>query len=141
MWRYITIAAIGGVAAGVIAGVFLEKILRKMKESRILKCSEMLEKEFGEPMFANKFTLSEAKDWFTSRQDKIQDGYKGILMKINKDTFAKIESTIEIDKDVDNYILLGIYREKAFLDTLLVKYVSLDDNIKDALKEGIMVIE
>lgn len=141
MWRYI-VAAIGGVVVGTVGGIFLEKALRSFKENKTLKCSEMLEKNFGEPMYANKFTLAEAKEWIISRQDKIKDGYKGIVMKINKETFSKIGSSVEIDSNLSNYLLLCIFKDGSFLDTLLIKYVSLDDALLDALKEeGAMVIE
>jgi len=141
MWGYV-VAAVGGVAAGVIAGVILEKILRSMKENRILKCSEVLEKNFGEPMFTNKFTFSEAKEWLMARQDKIAAGYKGIILKINKDAFEKIGSKLKIEKDLENYLLVGIYKDGVFTENLLVKYSSLDDELNNALKEeGTMVIE
>lgn len=141
MWRFI-VAAVGGVAAGIVGGIFLEKALKKLKEERVLKCSEMLEKNFGEPMYTNKFTLNEAKEWLVARQDKINNGYKGIVMKINKDTFSKLGSAIEIDKDLENYLLLCIFKDGSFLDTLLVRYISLDEALIDALKEeGAMVVE
>lgn len=141
MWRFI-VAAVGGVAAGIVGGIFLEKALKKLKEERVLKCSEMLEKNFGEPMYTNKFTLNEAKEWLVARQDKINNGYKGIVMKINKDTFSKLGSSIEIDKDLENYLLLCIFKDGSFLDTLLVRYISLDEALIDALKEeGAMVVE
>ena len=141
MWRFI-VTAVGGVAAGIVGGIFLEKALKKLKEERVLKCSEMLEKNFGEPMYTNKFTLNEAKEWLVARQDKINNGYKGIVMKINKDTFSKLGSSIEIDKDLENYLLLCIFKDGSFLDTLLVRYISLDEALIDALKEeGAMVVE
>lgn len=141
MWRFI-VAAVGGVAAGIVGGIFLEKALKKLKEERVLKCSEMLEKNFGEPMYTNKFTLNEAKEWLVARQDKINNGYKGIVMKINKDTFSKLGSSIEIDKDLENYLLLCIFKDGSFLDTLLVRYISLDEALINALKEeGAMVVE
>ena len=141
MWRFI-VAAVGGVAAGIVGGIFLEKALKKLKEERVLKCSEMLEKNFGEPMYTNKFTLNEAKEWLVARQDKINNGYKGIVMKINKDSFSKLGSSIEIDKDLENYLLLCIFKDGSFLDTLLVRYISLDEALIDALKEeGAMVVE
>ena len=141
MWRFI-VTAVGGVAAGIVGGIFLEKALKKLKEERVLKFSEIIKKNFGEPMYTNKFTLNEAKEWLVARQDKINNGYKGIVMKINKDTFSKFGSCIEIDKDLENYLLLCIFKDGSFLDTLLVRYISLDEALIDALKEeGAMVVE
>ena len=74
MWEYVVAAAVGGVAVGMVGGVFLEKLLKSMKENRILKCSELLEKNFGEPMVTNKFTFAEAKEWIMARESKIKDG-------------------------------------------------------------------
>ena len=141
MWEYVVAAAVGGVAVGMIGGVFLEKLLKSMKENRILKCSELLEKNFGEPMVTNKFTFAEAKEWIMARESKIKDGYKGIVMKVNKESFAKLGSDLVIDKNLENYLLLAIYKEGNFDDTLLVKYGSLDRDLEANLKEGTMVIE
>lgn len=141
MWEYVVAAAVGGVAVGMVGGVFLEKLLKSMKENRILKCSELLEKNFGEPMVTNKFTFAEAKEWIMARESKIKDGYKGIVMKVNKESFAKLGSDLVIDKNLENYLLLAIYKEGNFDDTLLVKYGSLDRDLEANLKEGTMVIE
>ena len=141
MWEYVVAAAVGGVAVGMVGGVFLEKLLRSMKENRILKCSELLEKNFGEPMVTNKFTFAEAKEWIMARESKIKVGYKGIVMKVNKESFAKLGSDLVIDKNLENYLLLAIYKEGNFDDTLLVKYGSLDRDLEANLKEGTMVIE
>lgn len=141
MWEYVVAAAVGGVAVGMVGGVFLEKLLKSMKENRILKCSELLEKNFGEPMVTNKFTFVEAKEWIMARESKIKDGYKGIVMKVNKESFAKLGSDLVIDKNLENYLLLAIYKEGNFDDTLLVKYGSLDRDLEANLKEGTMVIE
>lgn len=141
MWRFI-VTAVGGVAAGIVGGIFLEKALKKIKEERALKFSEIIKKNFGEPMYTNKFTLNEAKEWLIARQDKINNGYKGIVMKINKDTLSKLGSSIEIDNDLENYLLLCIFKDDSFLDALLVRYISLDEELIDALKEeGVMVVE
>ena len=141
MWEYVVAAAVGGVAVGMVGGVFLEKLLKSMKENRILKCSELLEKNFGEPMVTNKFTFAEAKEWIMARESKIKDGYKGIVRKVNKEAFAKLGSDLVIDKNLENYLLLAIYKEGNFDDTLLVKYGSLDRDLEANLKEGTMVIE
>ena len=63
-------------------------------------------------------------------------------MKINKDTLSKLGSSIEIDNDLENYLLLCIFKDDSFLDALLVRYISLDEELIDALKEeGVMVVE
>ena len=141
MWEYVVAAAVGGVAVGMVGGVFLEKLLKSMKENRILKCSELLEKNFGEPMVTNKFTFAEVKEWIMARESKIKDGYKGTVMKVNKESFAKLGSNLVIDKNLENYLLLAIYKDGNFDDTLLVKYGSLDSDLEANLKEGTMVIE
>lgn len=137
----VAIAAATGVAVGLVGGVFLEKLLKNMKDSRVLKCSEMLEKIYGEPMFANKFTFDEAREWLLLRQTKIKDGFKGIIMKVNKNTFEKTGSRIEVDRAVDNYLLLGIHKDRVFSESLLVKYISLDEKLNEVLKDGVMEVE
>jgi hypothetical protein len=140
MWRYV-VASVSGVAVGLIGGILLEKLMRNFKDNRVLKCSEMLEKNFGKPMITNKFTFAEAKEWILARQDKINNGYKGVILKINKETLEKIGSNLEIDKNLNNYLLIGIYKDKNFLESLLVKYDFLDEELSDSLKEGTLVIE
>lgn len=141
MWEYIVVSAVGGVAVGMISGIFLEKLLKNIKENSILKCSKLLEKNFGTPMVTNIFTFEEAKEWIIARKSKIKDNYKGIIMKVNKESFAKLDSDLVIDKNLENYLLLAIYKDGNFEDTLLVKYCSLNDELESNLKEGIMVIE
>ena len=140
MWKYFLVAGISA-GIGVVGGIFLEKLLRKFKDTRILKCSELLEKNFGSPIYSNNFTIKEVTEWFEVRKDKIDNDYKGIVMKINKETFDKMAIDLKIEKDLNKYLLLGIFKEGSFSDTLLVKYEFLENKLNDALKEGIMVIE
>ena len=133
--------ALGCIAAGVVGGVLLDKQLNRVKESRALKCSEELEKIFGKTMFTNKFTLAEAKEWFLQREKMIHDGNKGVIMRVRKESVAKLDSRVVIELDMDNYLLLSIYKDGSFLESLLVKYVSLDDQLVEALKDGALVIE
>ena len=62
-------------------------------------------------------------------------------MKVNKESFAELGSDLVIDKNLENYLLLAIYKEGNFDETLLVKYGSLDRDLEANLKEGTMVIE
>ncbi len=140
MW-VVAISTSIGVAAGLVGGIFLEKVLRSLKDNRILKCSELLEESFGKSTFCSSFSLAEVKDWFVNRQDEIKDGYKGIVLKINNDTFKQFGIEIAIAKDLKNFLLLGVYKDGSFRDTLLIKYNSLDSELITALKEGALVIE
>jgi hypothetical protein len=140
MWKY-ALAAFGGAIIGVVGGVFLEKMLRSLKENRLLKCEELLKKNFGEPIYVSKFTAEEVKEWILGRKSAIESGSKAVVMKVNKDSFAKISSDLVIEESLNNYLLLVMYKDGDLSDTLLVKYETLDDSLKEQLQDGIMVVE
>lgn len=140
MWKY-ALAALGGALVGVIGGVFLEKLLKSLKENRILKCTELLEKNFGEPMYTKKFTSDEANEWILARKDLIQNGHKAVVLKVTKDSFAKISPDLVLEEDLNQYLLLAIYKDGDFIESLLVKYEALDDKLQEMLADGIMVVE
>ena len=140
MWKY-ALTALAGAAIGTVAGVFLDRLMKTLKENRILKCTELLEKEFGEPMYVNKFTFDEVNEWILQRKEKITDGYKAVVLKVNKDSFAKISSDLVIEEDLNKYLLLAIYKDGAFEESLLVKYETLDEKLLEMLSDDIMVVE
>lgn len=140
MWKY-ALAAVGGAVIGAIGGVVFEKTLRSLKESRLLKCEELLKKNFGDPIYVSRFTLEEVKEWIMGRRAAIEDGARAVVMKVNKESFAKISPDLVIEESLNNYLLLAIYKDKDFLDTLLVKYETLEDGLSEQLKDGIMVVE
>ena len=140
MWKY-ALTAFAGAAIGTVAGVFLDRLMRTLKENRILKCTELLEKEFGEPMYVNKFSFDEVNEWILQRKEKITNGYKAVVLKVNKESFAKISSDLVIEEDLNKYLLLAIYKDGVFEESLLVKYETLDEKLLEMLSDDIMVVE
>lgn len=141
MWEYI-VTAIGGVTAGLVGGVCLEKVLNNMKKNRILKYEELLVQQFGEAIFTSQFTFEEVKEWLWARKEKIQSGSVGVVFKIQKKFCEEFGIKIEVDQDLGNYLLLGIRKNDSFEETLLVKYFSLDQELIQNLKEeGCMTVK
>lgn len=141
MWEYI-VTAIGGVTAGLVGGVCLEKVLNNMKKNRILKYEELLVQQFGEAIFTSQFTFEEVKEWLWARKEKIQSGSVGVVFKIQKKFCEEFGIKIEVDQDLGNYLLLGIRKNDSFEETLLVKYLSLDQELIQNLKEeGCMTVK
>ncbi len=139
---YYVIVAGCGAGLGVVGGIFLEKFLRKQKEKQQLRISEILAKKFGNPVYVTRFSFGEAMNWIGSHEAQIQDGAKGFIKKLDKDTFAQVKNGQKINFDIKNYLLLSVCKNEEFLDSLLVKYESLDEKLEEALKEGNgMVIE
>lgn len=123
-------------AAGVAAGIILEKALSKMQESTVMGRTEALRACFGEPMCTTTFTFGEAKEWIKAREDALANGFKAIIAKANSSTLKGLGKEMNID-GVDNYLVMAIVgKEHDIQDSVLIKYERIDQELEAALEKG-----
>ena len=123
-------------AAGVAAGIVLEKALSKMQESKVMGRAEALRACFGEPMCTTTFTFAEAKEWIKARESALSGGSKAIVAKVNSNTLKGLGKEMNID-GVENYLIMAIVsKDNDIQDSVLIKYERIDQELDTALEKG-----
>ena len=115
----------------------------------------ILEMIFGKSLYAVSFSLNDVRNWINARKDKLDAEHKALIMKINSHTmkpFADKLSRSGIDIDdaeqgkflvimiVDvaaNIVNMSDMKEmkKCLIDSFLVKYYGLSDELEKLLSE------
>lgn len=140
MWTY-ALTFVGGAAVGVIA----DRIMLKAKSDKSLERSKVLEDCFGEPMCTNTFTISEAKEWIMGRKEQLENGAKAVIMKANDNTLKNLGKELHIGSGVENMMIVAIVdtQQSRIIDSVLIKYETLDAGLENALAKGngVLVVE
>ena len=123
-------------AAGLAAGIVLEKALSKMYTSTVAGRTDTLRACFGEPMCTTTFTFNEAKEWIKSRETALSNGSKAVIAKANSKTLKGLGKEMNID-GVDNYLVMAIINQSNDIqDSILIKYECLDQDLENSLAKG-----
>jgi hypothetical protein len=135
-----TVQAIG-IAASVAAGVVIAIIMAKLKqhsEDASIDKEKILEECFGDHMYAEKFSLGQARDWIKLHQDKLNSGAKALVMKITPDSLRKLNISANISEDMENYLTIAIVDsvKNQMEDSILIKYDELDEKLENLLAKG-----
>ncbi len=132
-WKII--ALVGGALATLLIIVWL---IRKLKYHSNIKNKSTLESCFGEPLTAENFTFSEAKQWIKSRKEYIKDNCKAIILKANTKTLQNLGNQFEIEVKEDNFLVIAIMDTASSkqVDSLLIKYNKLDAELEAVLEKG-----
>lgn len=136
---------VGVIAGGIALGIILDRIILTIAENRRIEKEKILERCFGEPMYTSSFSMGEVRDWIKSREEKIQNGAKAIVLKANSATLRKIGKELNIGNNLKNNIVIAIVDESSedITDSVLIKYESLDSKLEEALNkgDGVLVVE
>ncbi len=140
MWDYILTFA-GGAATGVI----IYKIIIGVNNNKNKDKSKILEECFGKPMWATNFTIDEAKEWITVRKQHLENGAKAVIMKINDNTLKSLGKELNIGFELENMMIVAIVNTQSsyIIDSVLIKYETLDQNLEKTLAKGngVLVVE
>lgn len=135
----------GIIAGGIALGIILDRIIIAVMENRKLEKEKILEKCFGEPMYASLFSMGEVRDWIKSRENLLQNGAKAIVLKANSETLRGIGKNLDIGNNLKNNIVIAIVDETStkISDSVLIKYETLDAKLNEALNRGngVLVVE
>lgn len=135
----VVISSLGAVA------VILYKIITIVKNKTNLKKEKIIENCFGEPMYTNIFSISEAREWIKSRESLLKNGEKATIVKVNHETLRSLGQDLDIGNSVDNYIVIAIINQETneISDSVLIKYESLDSKLEKVLQKGngVLVVE
>lgn len=136
---------VGIIAGGIALGIILDRIIIAVMENRKLEKEKILEKCFGEPMYASLFSMGEVRDWIKSRENLLQNGAKAIVLKANSETLRGIGKNLDIGNNLKNNIVIAIVDETStkISDSVLIKYETLDAKLNEALNRGngVLVVE
>lgn len=143
MLKYFLTAA-SGVVVGFIAGIFFEKLLKKIEEKRIVESKELLFECFGEPLYSSTFYFEDVTNWIEGKKDRILAGDKVAVIKTSEKLVEKYCSNIRISHDIDNYLIMTIIStDNKMSESILVKFEKLDSKLLDLLDkgDGILIVE
>lgn len=136
---------VGIMVGGIALGIILDRIVMTIAENRKIEKEKILESCFGEPMYASSFSMGEVRDWIKSREEKLQNGAKAIVLRANSETLQRIGKDLDIGNNLKNNIVIAIVDEssKEITDSVLIKYESLDSKLEEALEKGngVLVVE
>jgi len=130
------------VAGGaIVVGVVIAAIVIKHKKTN-MRSSQLLEECFGKPMQTNELSLSEVHKWIKSREHLLTSGAKAAVLKANEDVLKSVGKKLDIGTGNDHFIIMAIIDNNQIIESTLVKYDKLDNDINDLLgDQGIVIIE
>lgn len=136
---------VGIMVGGIAIGIILDKIIIAVMENKKLESEKILEKCFGEPMYASLFSMAEVRDWIKSRESLLKNGAKAVVLQANSETLRGIGKNLDIGNNLKNNIVIAIVDEsrKNISDSVLIKYETLDVKLDEALRKGngVLVVE
>lgn len=128
---------------GAVVLILIILAIKNKAETENISGEEALKQCFGDPIYSEVFTLNEAKKWITANKDKITDGKKAAIMKVNDKFLESIGKSSLIGNVGYNYLILTISapEDKNYNDSALIKYNELDGELEKLLgPEGMVVI-
>ncbi len=136
---------VGIMVGGIAVGIILDRIVVAVMENQKLEKEKILERCFGEPMYASTFSMSEVRDWIKARESLLQNGAKAIVLKANSETLRRIGKDLDIGNKLKKNIVIAIVDKasKNISDSALIKYETLDTKLEEALDNGngVLVVE
>lgn len=128
---------IGGIAFGVTiaAGV----IFLAVKSAQKNKSPEnILETCFGEHTYIQKVSLELVRDWIKNREDKLSNGSKAVVFKLNSENIKNIDKRINMDFNSEKYFAIAVMNTSntKMIESILIKYDMLDDSLEQFLAKG-----
>lgn len=116
---------------------FLSWLISRLIKAKKQKAYNTLESCFGEPSYSDMFSLSEVKRWVKSREEKLQNNCKAVVLKANSNTLSTLGRKFELKQDGKNYLVIAIVDNcKQIGDSVLIQYNKLDDSLEDILSKG-----
>ena len=125
--------------------VLMTKNEQNNKESKaVISETELLEECLGSPVYVNRISLLEVRDWVRNHEKHLVDGAKAIILEANVDTLRIMSLQYNVAFDENNkYLVLAIIKEKGdntkkalIKKSSLIKYDEVDDKLKRALANG-----
>lgn len=136
---------VGIMVGGMAVGIILDRIIAAVMENQKQEREKILERCFGDPVYASTFSMSEVRDWIRARESLLKNGAKAIVLKANSETLHKIGKDLDIGNNLKNNIVIDIVNETSedISDSVLIKYGMLDMKLEEALSNGngILVVE
>lgn len=130
---------LGYVVAGTAAvTVIAYLLLQHSKNGGAKDPEEFLKGVFGEPMVTGHFSLTEATGWIKARSDALDQGGKAIIMEANESTLKTIGVDLKIGDSDNKFLVMAVVstEENDLLDSVLIKYATLDENLKKNIANG-----
>ena len=95
--------------------------------------------------WTTNFTIDEAKEWITVRKQYLENGAKAVIMKINDNTLKSLGKELNIGFELENMMIVAIVNTQSsyIIDSVLIKYETLDQNLEKTLAKGngVLVVE
>ena len=133
----IVVVTVGVVTLGVVT-YFVIKNLKNTSSN--LTVEETLEACFGEPMQTSLFTIDMAKRWLKNRADKLKENSKALIMKATYSNLLSIGIDKQFKEDYSNvnYLIIALVdtENESVVDSVLVRYDELEDNLEKLLEQG-----
>ena len=76
-------------AGGFALGIVVDQLIEKGKKDKIKNTKILLEKCYGEPMYAGFFSISEVREWVRVQFERTEFATRAAVLKINQDIFKK----------------------------------------------------
>ncbi|MCM1228377.1 MAG: hypothetical protein NC320_13320 [Clostridium sp.] len=131
-WKICILGAAAGIGAAIVIIWLIQKSNKNIKNENVLISA------FGEPLYSEKFTLQQTKEWLKKREGLIKSGCKALVLKANEELLKSIGKNLDIGSDVDNFLVIAVINtvSKEIEDSVLVKYDSLEDDLENLLSKG-----
>lgn len=142
MWEYALTATVG-LAVGLTAGIVLEKLLAKISLGKEIESEKLLKEQFGEPMYINCVSLEDINNWVQGKKDTLSDKDKICVLQTKRELLSKVAPNIKMSSDIDNYVIIAIVSGDKIKDSFLIKFDSMDENLKATLDKGngVLIVE
>ncbi len=126
---------VAGAAAVTVIGYFL---YQQSKNGGSKDPEKFLRDAFGEPMVTGHFSMSEATSWIKARSSVLENGGKALVMEANESTLKTMGVDLKIGDSPNKFLVMAIVStEKSdVMDSVLIKYTTLDENLKKNLANG-----
>ena len=137
LWITVTVVLALAAALGFWARKFFIR-----KSDPCIDLEKLLTDLFGQAVYSVTFSLREARDWIKARQDKLNAGKKAVVCKINSQTlpmFGLELKKLNLKIDSTQFLVIAIMSQndsEDIIDSLLVKYKTLDAKLEEALAKG-----
>ncbi len=140
---WLIVFTIGALAVGIGIYIYLKGKKEARERTRIDTKNAL--KMFGEPIYANTFSVEDIQNWASQYKEAMKNGGKALAAKVNNETFELMvrqmrDEGYSVDFNAHEYFSC-IYLEAADasgkqLGRALVKYKSLTPILEQLLERG-----
>lgn len=126
---------VAGAAALTVVGYFL---YQQSKNGGSKNPEDALCNAFGDPMVTGHFSMTEATGWISARSQVLEQGGKALIMDANESTLRTLGLDVKIGDEANKFLVMAIVstQNKSVMDKVLIKYSTLDENLKKSLANG-----